>query len=190
MPVGAELHDLVVEVNADSAAHADDHRLAVHRFESFLKVVYEVFGDGPKPLLRADDGFHRSPLRAQPLPPLYFFAFRRFLEVRIDLRLFCFRQFQLRQSALVVDRYGRLVFDRTLDVVDADVIAEHGSGVGVGLLDGCPSEPDERCVRQRIPHVACEAVDEVVLAAVRLVSDHDDVAPIRKLGDPSRSQAA
>ena len=68
--------------------------------------------------------------------------------------------------------------DRPLDVVDADVVAEHRAGVGVGLLDGRAGEADERGVRQRIAHVAGEAVDEVVLAAVRLVGDDDDVAPV------------
>ena len=32
-PFGAQLDDRVVQVDADAAAHADDHRLAVHRLE-------------------------------------------------------------------------------------------------------------------------------------------------------------
>ena len=43
---------------------------------------------------------------------------------------------------------------------------------------GVPGEPDERGVGQRVPHVAGVAVDEIVLAAVRLVGDHHDVAPV------------
>ena len=43
---------------------------------------------------------------------------------------------------------------------------------------GVPVKPDERGVRQRVAHVPREAVDEVVLAAVRLVGDDDDVAPV------------
>ena len=49
-------------------------------------------------------------------------------------------------------------------------------------LDGRAREADERGVRQRVAHVPCEAVDEVVLAAVRLVGDDDDVAPLRQRG--------
>ena len=66
-----------------------------------------------------------------------------------------------------------------LYVVDADVVAEHGPGVGVLKLDGRPREADERGVGQRVPHVAGVPVDEVVLAAVRLVGDDHDVPPLR-----------
>ena len=45
---------------------------------------------------------------------------------------------------------------------------------------GVPVKPDERCVGQRVPHVPRVAVDEVVLAAVRLVCNNYDVAAVRK----------
>ena len=91
-----------------------------------------------------------------------------------------FLQLQLGQPALVVDRHRGAVDDGALDVVDADVVAEHGARVGVGLLDRRAGEADERGVGQRVAHVPREAVDEVVLAAVRLVGDDDDVAPVRE----------
>jgi len=43
------------------------------------------------------------------------------------------------------------------------------------LFDRRAREADERGVRERVAHVARVAVNEVVLAAVRLVCDHDDV---------------
>ena len=45
-------------------------------------------------------------------------------------------------------------------------------------LDGRAGEADERGVGQGVAHVAGEAVYEVVLAAVGLVGDDDDVAPV------------
>ena len=45
-------------------------------------------------------------------------------------------------------------------------------------LDRRAGEADERGVRQRVAQVAGEAVDEVVLAAVRLVGDDDDVRAV------------
>ena len=45
-------------------------------------------------------------------------------------------------------------------------------------LDRRAGEADERGVRQGVPQVAGEAVDEVVLAAVGLVGDDDDVPPV------------
>ncbi len=68
-----------------------------------------------------------------------------------------------------------LIFDCALDVVDGNVVAEDGPGVGVGLFDGGAGEADKGGVGQGIAHVAGEAVDEVVLAAVGFVSHHNDV---------------
>ena len=53
------------------------------------------------------------------------------------------------------------------------------------MLASCSSigragEADERGLGQGVPHVARIPVDEVVLAAVRLVGDDDDVAAVRK----------
>ena len=69
---------------------------------------------------------------------------------------------------------------RALDVIDADIVAKHGAGVGVPQFDGCPGEADEGGLGQGIAHVAGEPVDEVVLAAVRLVGDDHDVAALGK----------
>ena len=66
-----------------------------------------------------------------------------FLELRVDLRALGFLEFQLRQPALVVDRHGGAVYHGALDVIDADVIAEYGARVGIGLLDGRTREADE-----------------------------------------------
>ena len=55
-------------------------------------------------------------------------------------------ELELGQPALVVDRHGRAVLDGALDVVDADVVAEDGARVGVGLLDRRAGEADERGV--------------------------------------------
>ena len=57
-------------------------------------------------------------------------------------------------------------------------VAEHLAGVAVGERDRRAGERDERGVRQGVPEVAGVAVEVVVVAAVRLVDDHDDVAPV------------
>ncbi len=82
------------------------------------------------------------------------------------------------QARLVVDRHRGAVLDGPLDVVDVDVVAEDRARVAVGQLDGRAGEADEGGVGQRVAHVAGEAVDEVVLAAVGLVGDDHDVAPL------------
>jgi hypothetical protein len=54
-------------VDGDPPAHADDHRLAVHRFEALLEMVDEILRDEPNPFVGADEHFERRPLRLEPL---------------------------------------------------------------------------------------------------------------------------
>jgi hypothetical protein len=138
-----------------------------------LEVVHEVLGNQRDALFRADQRLQRGPLGLQLLLVFEFLAFSRLLEVLVQTRPFFFLQFQPGQAAFVVDGHGRAVLDRPLNVVNADVIAEHGPRVGVGLLDRRAGEAYERGARQRVAHVAGKTVDEVILAAMRLVSDHD-----------------
>ena len=57
-------------------------------------------------------------------------------------------------------------------------VAEHLPGVAVGEGDRRAGERDERRVRQGVAEVAGVAVEVVVVAAVGLVDDDDDVAPV------------
>jgi hypothetical protein len=81
----------------------------------------------------------------------------------------------------VVDADGGLVVHGPFEVVDIDVVlacAEDLPGVGVGLGERCAGERDEGGVRQGVAQVAGVAVEAVVVAAVRLVDDDQDVAPV------------
>ena len=111
-----------------------------------------------------------------------FFTFGDFFELVVDDGQGLFVPLQLGDAAFVVDGDGGSVLDRLLDVVDADVVAEDGAGVGVGLFDGRAGEADEGGVGQGVAHVAREAVDEIVLGAVGFVGDDDDVAARAELG--------
>ena len=74
-----------------------------------------------------------------------------------------------------------MVDDCLLDIVDGDVVAEDGAGVGVGLLDGRPGKADERGTGKSVAEVAGQAVDQIVLAAVGFIGDYDDVGAKREL---------
>ena len=178
VPVRAQSHEFVVEVDADAAAHAHDHRLALHGLAALVEVGDDVLGDEMQPLRGAHDGFELRPPGLEPLLAFDLLALGRLLEIRVDVRTRGFVQRQLREAALVVNRHRGAVLHGTLDVVDADVVAEHGPGVGILELDGRAREADERGVGQCVAHVAGVAVDEVVLAPVRLVGDHHDVAAV------------
>ena len=62
-PFGTQLDDCVVKIDADAAAHADDHGLAFHRLEPALVVLHEIGGDEIDPLRISDECLERSPLR-------------------------------------------------------------------------------------------------------------------------------
>ena len=180
VPLGAQAGERTVEVNADATAHADDHRLAVHGLEARLEVFDDVARDQRQPLLRPDDRLQLRPLGLELLLARDLLALSCLLEAGVDLRPLRLVQRELGETAFVVDRHRRTILDRALDVVDADIVAEHGAGVGVVAFDRRAGEADEGRIGQGVVHVAREAVDEVVLAAVRLVGDHHDVAPLRE----------
>ena len=189
VPLRAQLHDGVVERHADAPAHADDHRLAVERRHAGLEMLHEVFGNHCEALLRTDQRLDARPFALEPLLLARRLVLGELGDLGVDLRLLVLIEFDARQSALVVDRHGRAVLDRAADVVDVDVVAEHRRRVHIVLLDRRAGEADEGGVRQAVAQVFGEAVgdlaglaldlgSEAVLAAMRLVGDHDDVASV------------
>ena len=183
VPAGPQPRDLAVELDADAPAHAHHHGLAVEGLEAALEVLDDVGGHQPEPPLGADHGLELGPAGLEPLGPLGLLALGDLLELVVDGGPGRLVDPQLGQAALVVDGHGGPVGHGGLDVVDADVVAEHGPGVGVLQLDGGAGEADEGGVGQGVSHVAGEAVDEVVLASVGLVGDHHDVAALRQGGE-------
>jgi hypothetical protein len=143
-------------------------------------VFHEVASDELQALLSPNHGLELRPLALELLSSLDLFTFGGLFKLGVNLRPLGFQQFKLRQPALVVDGHCRAIEDRALNVVNADVVAEHGARVCVRLLDRRACEADERRMWERVAHMPREAVDEVILAAVRLVGDDDDVAPLRK----------
>jgi hypothetical protein len=94
----------------------------------------------PQPLLRADDSSQLRPLRLEAFLAFDLFAFGDLFEVGVDLRPFGLGEFELRQPAFVVERHSGAVFDRALNVVDADVVAEDRARAR-GACSSAPSWP-------------------------------------------------
>jgi hypothetical protein len=57
VPLRAQRDQLLVEIDADPPAHADDHRLAVHRGEPLLEMRDQIARDQLEPVVGAYDGF-------------------------------------------------------------------------------------------------------------------------------------
>ncbi len=146
-------------------------------------MIDEVAGDHLQAPRAADHRLQLRPLALQPLLAGDLLALGDLLEVLIDPWLLGLGQIELGEPALVVDRHGRPILDRALDVVDVDVVPEDGAGVSVIQLDRRPREADERRARQSVADVFGESLDEAVLASVGLIGDDDDVPPV---GEPGK----
>ena len=86
---------------------------------------------------------------------------------------------QLDDARLVVERPRGAVLDGLADVVDVRVLAEDVDRVLVVALQRRAGEADEGGVGQRLAHPARAALDEAVLAAVRLVGHDHHVGALR-----------
>ncbi|MEJ6580527.1 MAG: hypothetical protein QNL68_12100 [Akkermansiaceae bacterium] len=96
------------------------------------------------------------------------------VDLLVQLRV---RDLQLLRPVLVVERHRRPVLHGLLEIIHAHVIAED---LTLPLLPGDQRgsrECYELRIRQRRAHVHRQ---RIVLAAVRLIRQHDDVVPLRE----------
>ena len=157
-----------------------DHRLAL--VAAPHEVRDDVRGDLVQPVVAGDQVVLAGELALQLLLLLLvqFGVLEQLLHVVVQVLV---GELQFGDAVLVVQRDRRAVLDRLPEVVDADVVAEDLARPLLARHQRRAGEADERGVRQGVAHVQGE---RVVLAAVRLVGDHDDVRPVRQLRDTSR----
>jgi hypothetical protein len=148
VPVRAQACQGLVERDADAPTHTDDHRLAVQRRHPVFEVLHQVRGHPVEPLLGPDQGLDGGPFALQALLLAVGLVLGEVGNLRVDDQLGGVRQLDAGEAALVVDRHRRAVRDRAADVVDVDIVAEHGRGVHVVLLDRRAGEADEGGVGQ------------------------------------------
>ena len=95
VPFGALAGELVVEGDADAAAHAHHHPLAYHGLGAVVEVGDDVLGDQAQSLLGSYDGFELRPSALETLLAFDLLALGRFLEIGIDVRTHGFVQREL-----------------------------------------------------------------------------------------------
>src|SRR5699024_9910210 len=88
----------------------------------------------------------------------------------------------LHQPGLEVDGHGGAVGHGTGEVVDVDHVTEDRAGVALGGVHRGAGEGQQGGVGQRVLQVPGVAVEVVVVAAVGLVDEQDDVGPVGELG--------
>ncbi len=109
-----------------------------------------------------------------------FFPLGDFVELLVEKVFDLLVDLQLNQAALVIDWNRSAILDGLPDVVNADVLAENSAGVGVRFFNRRTSEADKRSIGKGVSHVGGETIDEIVLAPVRFVGDHDNVVAVGK----------
>ncbi len=206
VPVGTQRHDLLVQASADLPGPGDDERLAgraagttaalprdggggPHQLGDgvapCLPVLHEVVGQRLQPGGSAVDGVDHGHRLLDPCAFGVVQARGGLVRGAVDRGgVDVGREAHLDQSRLKVHRDGGAVGDRTGEVVHVDHVAEHGLGVPLPR-DRRPGEGNERRVRQRVLEVPGVPVEVVVVAAVRLVDDEHDVAPLGQHGVPA-----
>src|SRR5947208_203306 len=112
VPLWAELHDRSIEGHADTSAHADDHALADKCRDAVLEMLYEVFGHKREALFRADQRLDSRPLPLEPILFLQGLILCQIRDLGINLGPLFLVELDPRQSAFVIDRDRRTIFDR------------------------------------------------------------------------------
>ena len=185
VPLRAAGDDRRVQPGADLARAADEQRLPgrrdqwLHRLPPGVPVREQVVDQHGDPLRVAvhgvDDRDALLDLRALDVVETDRGVVGGAVEVLLaDL----VAQRHLDQPRREVHRHCRPVLDGAGEVVDVDIVAEHLARVPVGERDRGAGEGDQCGVRKSVLEMPRVAVEVVVVAAVRLVDDHDDVAPV------------
>ena len=63
VPLGAQFHNLLIQLDRDPAAHRDNHGLARHRSTAFFPMGNDVCSHSADPGLSTDQSFELGPLR-------------------------------------------------------------------------------------------------------------------------------
>ena len=193
MPVGTQSDDFVIQINTDPTGHADDHAFPVQDFTTFFEVIHQVSGQHFEAVIVSDHGLQRRPFGFQLLLGSHFLSFGDFLKVfvdRLDGRII---KAEFDNPGFVINRHRGLVMHSPLNVVDADIIAEHCLGILVVQFDRRAGETDKRRIRQTVADVTSKAIPvpilagdlvlcafgfESVLAAVRFIGDRHHIGAI------------
>src|SRR3989338_5158168 len=155
-PVWVRGYDPVVNLDANAAGHADDHRLdAVHGFDARIEVLKNVGDHSIKARLRANKlfqlrpfGRHRTFAVSVKLDPVSLGVFNNLFKFSVDDLANILGQLDLGDPAFIVDRNSCAVRHGLGDVVDVNVIPKDSLRVSAHQLDWGAGEADVDSVRQ------------------------------------------
>ncbi|MNV20525.1 hypothetical protein D3C71_1114280 [compost metagenome] len=150
VPVGAQAHDLVVQVRADVAAHGHHHGLAALCRVALFKMRHQVLRHAGHAGFGADHLLQRGPAAFQARLHAFFFVLGQLVHLGVDAGQLVGLQAQLDHAAFVVNGHGGAVFLGLLHVIHVDVVAKHRARVAVGAAHWCAGKRDKGGVGQGI----------------------------------------
>jgi len=177
MPFRTQLCYFLIKLNADSTTHTNYHGFTFENFQAFLKMLDYILSNELYPFLCADNCLELSPLGFKLFFPFKFFALCNLFKFRIDFRFFTLIEVKLGQAAFIIDGNRGLVFNRPLNVIDADIISENCSGISIGSFEWSSGKSYKRSSGQSISHMPGITVNKIILAAVGFIGyDHNIIS--------------
>ncbi len=164
--------NLVVHAHGGGLVDADHHGFAA--MAAAQEMGHQVLGDGLQALLAGDQVVLAGELALQLglLGLVQLGRFQQPLHVLVEMFV---GKLKFGDAVFVVERHGGPVFDGLGEIVDADIIPKHLAGLFLTGHQRCAGKADEGGIGQGVAHVQGE---HVVLAAVGLVGDDDDVVAL------------
>lgn len=172
-PFGA---DFVIHLEGSSLVDGNNHGLPL--VASVEEVVDEILRDGVEAVVARDEMVASAEEACELLFALFIQS--SFVDDIVDFFVEVgVGDFEFRGSVLVEKGDGCAVFDGLAEVVDTDVVSEDLAGAFLPSDKGSAREGDELGLRQSRSHVHRE---RVILAAVGLVGEDDDVVALGENG--------
>jgi hypothetical protein len=121
-----------------------------------------------KSLLGTDQRLNGRPCTLDALLFGYRLVFGQLLDLGVDLRLLLIGKLDACKATLLIDRDGRIIFDRAADVVDVDIVAENSGRVHIVLFDRCSRKADKRRVGEAVAEILGKAIGEFACTLLNL----------------------
>ena len=153
MPLRAKLYDFIIQINSDSTAHRNNHRLTLKNLLAILKMRNNVFCESGKAFFIPDNSLQLCPFHFCGFCFVFFIYFFKF-PVELLNQLFAFLgEVDFSQTAFIIYFNCHLIFNRLGNIVNINVIAKYRRRVGILLLYRCTGKTYESSVWQGIAHI-------------------------------------
>ena len=150
-PARTNFKDTLIYLHSDSAGVCNDHRLTCQKVLTIAFIVIEnIVNKGFYCIIVTEDSFHLSKFTLAFLYHIGIGILRHDLIFGIYQFQGIFIEFQLHDTALIVNRTSSTVLNSLCHIINVDIITEHLTGVSIFHSDRRSRKSDICSVRERI----------------------------------------